>query len=228
MKISVLGTGMVGRAVAARLDELGHEVAMGTRDPEETINRTEPDAMGTPPFVQWQPAHSGVQLLSYADAGAYGEVIINATNGANSLEALEATGDQNLAGKVLLDIALSLDFSQGMPPKVLIANDDSLAEQIQRTYPQARVVKTLSTVFCEVMVNPSRVPGAHNIFVAGNDEAAKDTAKSILDEFGWPTDSVLDLGGIEAARAVELYMPLYFTLHGVLGTFDFNISVVRA
>jgi 8-hydroxy-5-deazaflavin:NADPH oxidoreductase len=219
---------MVGRAVAARLNELGHEVAIGTRNPDETLNRTEPDAMGTPPYAGWQQDHSGIELLTYSDAGAFGEVIVNATNGANSLSALEATGSDNLAGKVLIDIALSLDFSEGMPPKVLISSDDSLAEQIQRAYPDARVVKTLSTVFCEVMVNPSRVPGAHTIFVAGDDEAAKETAKSILGEFGWPSDAILDLGGIEAARAVELYMPLYFTLHGVLGTFDFNISVVTA
>jgi 8-hydroxy-5-deazaflavin:NADPH oxidoreductase len=219
---------MVGRAVAARLNELGHQVAIGTRNPDETLSRTEPDAMGTAPFAQWQETNSGVDLLTYSDAGAHGEVIINATNGANSLTALEATGAQNLVGKVLIDIALALDFSDGMPPKVLIANDDSLAEQIQRTYPEARVVMTLSTVFCEVMVNPTRVPGAHNVFVAGNDESAKKTAATILGEFRWPSESVLDLGGIEAARAVELYMPLYFTLHGVLGTFDFNISVVTA
>ncbi|MBT2555968.1 NADPH-dependent F420 reductase [Arthrobacter sp. ISL-5] len=227
MKISVLGTGMVGRAVAARLDELGHEVAIGTRNPEQTLSRTEPDAMGTPAFTPWQRANSGVELLSYSEAGAHGEVVINATNGANSLAALEATGGRNLAGKVLIDIALALDFSEGMPPKLLIASDDSLAEQIQRTYPEARVVKTLNTIFCDVMVNPSRVPGAHNVFVAGNDESAKTTAKSILNEFGWPSEATLDLGGIEVARSVELYMPLYFTLHGVLGTFDFNIAMVR-
>jgi predicted dinucleotide-binding enzyme len=184
--------------------------------------------MGTPPFAQWQQSNSGVELLSYPDAGNHGEVVINATNGANSLAALEATGAENLASKVLIDIALALDFSEGMPPKVLIANDDGLAEQIQRTHPDACVVKTLSTIFCEVMVNPSRVPGAHNVFVAGNDGSAKITATTLLNKFGWAPESVLDLGGIEAARAVQLYMPLYFTLHGVLGTLDFNISVVTA
>ncbi len=227
MKIAVIGTGMVGRNLAAGLHKAGHDVVIGTRDPQQTLARTEPDAMGTPAYPQWQQAHPGVRLLPLAEAGAHGEVIVNASAGAHSLAALEAVGAANLAGKVLLDLALPLDLSQGMPPTLLVANDDSLGEQIQRAFPDARVVKTLNTVFTDVMVDPARVPGEHTIFVAGEDPAAKDTVQRLLRDFGWPQTAIVDLGGIRAARGVEMYSRLYFDLVAVIGNFDFNIAVVR-
>lgn len=227
MKITVLGTGMVGRTLAARLDDLGHDVVIGTRDPEATLARTEPGNMGTPPYRQWQPEHPGVRLLRFADAGAHGEVVLNAVLGEHALEALDRVGAQNLAGKVLLDLALPLDFSQGMPPTLTVANTDSLGEQIQRAYPDARVVKSLNSVFCQVMVDPTRIPGEHSIFVAGDDAVAKQSVTDLLGEFGWPANGIVDLGDITAARAVEMYSRLYFTLVGALGTFELNINVVR-
>jgi 8-hydroxy-5-deazaflavin:NADPH oxidoreductase len=154
--------------------------------------------------------------------------VVNATAGASSLVALEAAGATNLAGKVVIDIALPLDFSQGMPPLLLAANTDSLGEQIQRAFPGARVVETLNTVFMDVMIEPTRLPGRHNVFLAGDDTGAKETVRGLLREFGWPEKAILDLGGIQAARSTEIYMPLYFTLSGALGTFDFKIAVVRA
>ncbi|MBI0296788.1 NAD(P)-binding domain-containing protein [Streptomyces sp. PRKS01-29] len=226
MKIAVLGTGMVGRAIADRLSTLGHDVVIGTRDVEQTLARTEPDRPGHLPFAQWQ-AHPAVQLMSFADAGAHGEVVVNATHGALSLSALEATGAANLAGKVLLDVGMPLDVSQGMPPRLTVANTDSLAEQIQRAYPEARVVKSLNTMHADTMVNPSRIPGHHNVFVAGEDAEAKEAVKSLLREFGWPDEAIMDLGGIKAARAVEMYGELLFAVAGRLGTFDFNLAIVR-
>ncbi|MFD6059587.1 NADPH-dependent F420 reductase [Rhodococcus wratislaviensis] len=228
MKIAVLGTGMVGRALAGRLSDLGHNVVIGTRDVATTVARTESDAMGTPPYPHWQKEHPAVRLVTLPEAGAHGEVVLNATNGQNALAALEAVGAEHLAGKVLLDLALPLDLSQGFPPTLTVANTDSLGEQTQRAFPDARVVKSLNSVFCEVMVDPSRVPGQHSIFVAGNDPAAKKTVEELLSEFGWPAGSVIDLGDITGARGAEMYARLYFTLHKVLGTFDFNIAVVRA
>lgn len=228
MKIAVLGTGMVGRALAGRLAALGHDVVIGTRNVAQTLARTEPGTMGLSPYAEWQQANPKVRLVPFPTAGAHGEIVINATAGANSLAALEAVGAANLAGKVIVDIALALDFSQGMPPLHLVANTDSLGEQIQRAFPQARVVKTLNTVFCAVMIEPARLPGRHTVFVAGDDAGAKETVKGLLCAFGWPEDVIIDLGGIRAARATEMYMELYFTLVGALGTFDFNIAVVRA
>lgn len=227
MNITVLGTGMVGRILAARLSELGHRVSIGTRDPEATMSRTDTDAMGTVPYQQWQAEHPRVRLLPFPQAGAEAEIVLNATHGAVALEALQAVGAQNLAGKVLLDLALPLDMSQGMPPTLTVANTDSLGEQVQRAFPEAKVVKSLTTVFCEVMVDPSRVPGEHSIFVAGDDADAKRAVEVILTQFGWPEGSIIDLGDISGSRAVEMYSRLFFTLAGRFDSFEFNINVVR-
>ena len=194
MKIAVLGTGKVGRILAVRLAGLGHDVVIGTRDPEVTLVRTERDAYRTT-YAEWQAEYPAVRLLSFPDAGAHGQVVLNATNGRNALAALDAVGAENLAGKVLLDLALPLDLSQGFP-EMTIANTDNLGERAQRAFPATRVVKSLTTVYCEVMVDPSRVPGQHSIFVAGNDDAAKETVAGLLQQFGWPAESVLDLGDI--------------------------------
>lgn len=228
MKIAVIGTGMVGRILAAKLSTLGHEVMVGTRDVQATLARTETGSMGTAPFAEWQADHPDVRLATLAEAGAFADVVLNASNGANSLKALEAVGSGNLADKVLIDLALPLDLSQGMPPTLTVANSDSLGEQIQRTFPRARVVKTLTSVFCEVMVDPDRIPGEHVLFLAGDDQDAKQTALGILGEFGWPADRVIDLGDITASRATEMYSRLFFTLVGALGgNFAININVVR-
>jgi predicted dinucleotide-binding enzyme len=228
MKIAVLGTGVVGRALAGRLSQLGHEVTVGTRDPAATLARTEPDQMGNPPFGQWHAEHAAVQLTALADAAADAEVVVNATAGGTSLAALDAAGATNLAGKVLLDVANPLDFSQGMPPTLSPSNTDSLGEQIQRAHPQARVVKSLNTMSATVMVDPARLSDSHEVFVAGDDQAAKATVRDLLRQFGWPDESVRDLGGIRAARGLEMYLALWLSLFGTLGTSEFNLKLVRA
>ncbi len=228
MKIAVLGTGMVGRALAGRLAGLGHDVVVGTRDVERTLARTEPDMKGTPSYAEWQRAHPEVRLAPFPDAGAHAEVIVNATAGAQSLAVLKMVGAANLAHKVLVDLAVPLDYSQGRPPRLTFANDDSLGEQIQRAFPDARVVKTLNTMHVQVMIDPARVPGRHNVFLAGENGSAKEIVKRLLGEFGWPGDSMIDLGGIRAARTTEMYAPLLFSLMGVFGTSDLNIAVVHA
>ncbi|MGP4669605.1 NADPH-dependent F420 reductase [Agrobacterium pusense] len=228
MKIAVLGTGMVGRALAERIGGLGHSVVIGTRDVAATMARIEAGPMGIVPFQEWHKEHPDIALVPFSAVGLHADLILNATYGAVSLAALEAVGREGLAGKVLVDLALPLDFSDGMPPKLLIANTDSLGEQIQRTYPETKVVKTLNTVFFKVMVEPDRIPGRHNLFIAGDDADAKSLVRNLLAEFGWAQDSVIDLGGIQGARAAEMYMQLYFTLAHRLDTFDFNIAVVTA
>lgn len=217
MKIAVLGTGMVGQAVASRLVELGQEVAMGSRD------------AANPKALEWV-ATTGERgsAGSFADVAAFGDLVINATAGVASLDALRLAGAETLAGKVLLDLANPLDTSQGFPPTLAIANTDSLAETIQREFPDARVVKALNTVNCSVMVDPSTVPGEHDVFVAGDDGDAKATVVGLLGELGWARDRVIDLGGLRAARGMEMYLPLWLTLMQTLGTPAFNIKVVRA
>jgi 8-hydroxy-5-deazaflavin:NADPH oxidoreductase len=227
MQIAVLGTGTVGRTLALALSRRGHEVVIGTRNVADTLGRTDTDAMGNPPFAQWQAEHGDVALVSFADAGWDAEAVVNATAGSGSLAALTAVGADRLAGKVLVDVANPLDFSQGMPPVLSVANTDSLAEQLQRAFPGARVVKTLNTVTAQVMVDPSRVPGEHSMFMAGDDVAAKSVVTGLLGDLGWPADAVIDLGGLRSARGLEMYLPLWLSLWGALGTADFNIAVTR-
>ena len=228
MKIAVMGTGPVGQALAGKLSELGHQVTVGTRDPEETLARTEPDYMGNPPFKAWMDAHPQVGLATPAEAAGEAELVVNATNGAGSLAMLEAAGEQNLAGKVLVDVANPLDFSQGLPPSLFVSNTDSLGEQIQRRLPETRVVKALNTMNCEVMVDPSKVPGEHDVFLCGEDEAAKQQVTELLRSFGWRAERIRDLGAISSARGTEMYLPLWLRLWGAVGTGYFNIAVVHA
>ncbi|MCD0486469.1 NAD(P)-binding domain-containing protein [Streptacidiphilus sp. ASG 303] len=228
MRYAVLGTGVVGRTVAAKLASLGHEVVVGTRDPQATLARTEPDAMGTPPFAQWHQGNPGVRLASFADAAATADAVVNATSGAGALDALALAGAENLAGKVLLDIANPLDFSQGMPPSLDPVNTDSLGEQIQRAFPEARVVKTLNTMNSSVMVDPARVAGEHHVFVSGDDADAKKAAAELLASFGWPAGSVIDLGDITTARGTEMLLPIWLRLWGALGHADFNFHIQGA
>jgi hypothetical protein len=217
---------MVGQALAAKLAEAGHEVVVGTRDPATTLARDEPDGYGNPPFRVWHAQHPGVKLASFADAAAHGELIVNATAGAASLDALRLAGQANLAGKVLIDIANALDFSGGMPPSLLVANTDSLAEGIQRAFPAVRVVKALNTMTAGVMVNPGQLGGGdHAVFVCGDDPEAKALVTGILRELGWR--DVIDLGDLSAARATEMVLPIWLRLMGTLQTPMFNFKVVR-
>jgi 8-hydroxy-5-deazaflavin:NADPH oxidoreductase len=216
MRMAVLGTGMVGRAIASKLVELGHEVRMGSR------------SAGNENAVAWaEAAGERAGEGTFADAAGFGEVIFNCTAGSASLDALTAAGKGNLAGKLLIDISNPLDYSHGMPPSLTICNTDSLAERIQAAFPEARVVKSLNTINCEVMVEPTIVPGDHVIFVCGNDADARHEARVILEEFGWPPERVVDLGDISAARGTEMYLPLWVRLVGPMGGRRFNIALMR-
>ncbi len=226
MQIAVLGTGVVGRTIAAQLATLGHDVTVGTRDPQATLARTEPDGMGNPSFSAWHSEHPAVRLAPFAEAAEQAELVVNATGGGESLEALTQAGAENLAGKVLLDVSNPLDFSQGFPPSLFVKDTDSLAEQIQGSFPAARVVKSLNTMTAAVMVDPGRVGGGdHSVFVSGNDADAKRTVADLLTAMGH-TD-VIDLGDLSTARGVEMYLPLWLRTMGAVGTPFFNIKVLR-
>ena len=203
MKVAILGAGAVGQTLAAKLRALGHDVSIGTRTPRDGA-------------------------VSYAEAAETAELVINATGGAVSHDALAAAGAENLAGKVLIDVSNALDTSQGMPPRVAVQNDDSVGEQIQRAFPDAHVVKALNTVNMQVMVDPACVPGDHVLFVAGNDDAAKARVVELLGSFGWPADRVVDLGDIAGARAMEQYLVLWLRLLVQLGHARFNFSLHQA
>jgi predicted dinucleotide-binding enzyme len=226
MKIGVLGTGTVGRALAARFTELGHEVMIGTRDPALSRARNDPDAYGNPPLGRWLEGHPGLKLGSFAEAAGHAEVVVNATLGSASREALGQAGASRLDGKVLIDVANPLDFSKGMPPTLFVTDCDSLAEQIQRDFPEARVVKTLNTLTAPLMVDPARLAGAdHSVFLSGNDAHAKRTVRELLAGFGWK--DIIDLGDITTARGPEMLMGAWLRLYGALDTPLFNFKVVR-
>jgi len=227
MKIAVLGTGVVGQTIAAKLAALGHNVIMGTRSPSETRARTEAGPYGQPPFGVWLAQNPGIQLGSFPEAAHFGETVINATNGMGSLEALSQAGEAHLNDKILMDISNPLDFSHGMPPTLLVSNTDSLGEQIQRAYPGVKVVKTLNTLTASLMVNPGLVgKGDHTVFVSGNDPEAKaQVCEWLAAWFGWK--DILDLGDITTARGVEMYLPLWLRLWSATGTGMLNIKVVK-
>lgn len=218
MKIAVLGTGMVGRALAGRLAELGHTVTMGTRDPERTRARADETSA-------WLGEHPDVALASFADAAAGAELVVNASGGTVTLDVLAHAGAEHLAGKVLVDISNPLDFSAGFPPTLFVKDHDSLGEQVQRTFPDTRVVKALNTLNADLMVHPETLPEATTVFVSGDDAEAKATVVELLHDLGHV--DVLDLGDITTARGTEMYLPLWLRAMGALGTAAFNIKVVR-
>jgi predicted dinucleotide-binding enzyme len=212
MKIGMLGTGAVGQTVGTRLVAMGHDVMMGARaaDNEKVLG-----------FAQ----RTGGKAGTFAEAAAHGDMVINGTRGDTSLAMLSGLAAE-LRGKILLDVSNPLDFSQGFPPHLTVSNTDSLAEQIQRALPDTFVIKSLNTVNCAVMIEPSRVPGHHSVFVSGNDQHAKGRVMDFLRSLGWV--SIIDLGDITSARAAEQLLPLWVRLLGVLGTADFNIAVMKA
>ncbi len=216
MMIGVLGTGMVGQTLATKLAELGHGVQMGSRDPRNEKARAWAESAG-----------AGASHGTFADAAEFGEVIFNCTAGAASLHALEQAGERALGGKVLVDVANPLDFSRGMPPTLTVANTDSLGERIQRRFPATRVVKALNTINHEVMVDPALAPGEHDLFFCGDDARAKATVAEVLEDFGWPRERIVDLGGIEGSRGMEMYLALWLRLLRTLGSGHFNIRVVH-
>lgn len=212
MKISILGTGMVGRTLAAGLAQAGHAVTVGTRDVQATRERG-----GAFPDT--------ARLAAYPDAVADADLVINATNGQASLLALQAVGVDALAGKVLLDVANPLDFTSGFPPTLFTAQTDSLAEQIQRTFPATRVVKSLNTLSAGLMLDPGSLSAPSAVFLSGDDLVAKQQVRDLLTSFGW--EQIIDLGGISSARGAEMLMPMWLNLMAVFEGPDFNWSIVR-
>jgi 8-hydroxy-5-deazaflavin:NADPH oxidoreductase len=216
MKIAVLGTGNVGNTIATKLTQLGHEVKMGSR----TANNEK--------GLAWvKTTGSKASLGTFADAAAFGEIIFNCLNGMASLEALKLAGAENMKGKVLIDIANPLDFSKGFPPTLSVCNDNSLGEQIQKAFPDVKVVKSLNTMNCLLMGNPSLVPGDHSVFISGNDEAAKSKTTDILKSFGWKEINIIDLGDISTARGTEQLLPVWVRLYGKFKSANFNFNIVK-
>ena len=215
MQIAILGSGVTGQTIGSKLLELGHEVMMGSRDE------------ANPPAVAWAKEEGQHALYgTFMNAAAFGEIIFNCTLGSSSLEALQQAGAANLKGKILIDTSNPLDRSTDMWT-LTICNDDSLGEQIQRAFPETKVVKTLNTVNANVMVDPAKLLERTHVFVSGDDIEAKATVVRILrDWFGWR--EIIDLGGIETSRGVEMYVLLWHNLRNAVSSQRFNIKIVTS
>lgn len=216
MKMAILGTGDVGKVLGSALIQQGHSVMMGSRTADNESARS------------WAIEHGErASHGTFADAAAYAEVILNCSAGQHSLSILANIKPEDLAGKVLIDVANPLDFSNGFPPRLSICNDDSLGEQIQRAHPDVRVVKAFNTMSNAIMAEPRKLSGNHQLLVCGNDSDAKTVVKDIALSFGWQENQWLDLGGIEQARGTEMYLALWVRLYGKLQTPMFNIAIAR-
>lgn len=216
MRFAVLGTGQVGKTIASKLVQLDHEVMIGARS---TTNES---------AAKWAAAHGFLASHgTFADAARHGEIIVNATAGSASLQALGTVNAIDLASKLLIDVANPLDPFTGPPPTLAVCNTDSLGEQIQRAFPRVRVVKTLNTMNADVMVAPHLVTGPHVVFVSGNDPIAKTDTANLLASFGWPTEDIMDLGDITTARGTEAYLILWLRIWSAVGTGHFNIAIRR-
>lgn len=217
MKIGILGTGMVGQSIATRLIQLGHEVKIGSR------------SGNTEKATDWVNKNGNqASQGTFADAAKWGEIVFNCTKGEVTLEVMKQAGSENLKGKVLIDISNPLDFSKGMPPTLLIVNDNSLGEEVQKLLPETHVVKTLNTLTASLMVNPQLVNnGDHDIFMSGNNPEAKTKASNLLQTFGWGAEHIIDLGDITTARGTEQLLPVWVRLYGKLGSPMFQFKIVK-
>jgi NADPH-dependent F420 reductase len=213
MNIGILGTGMVGEALATKLAQLGHKVMMGSR----TANNEN--------AAKWAAKNGpAASQGTFADATAFGEVVFLCTKGDITLDVVRSLGAPVFNGKVVVDVSNPLDFSKGMPPSLLICNTSSLAEEVQKTLPSAKVVKTLNIVNCQVMIDPVKTAGEPTMLISGNDRDAKATVTGLLKSFGWK--DIIDLGDIKTARATEMLVPLWLSLFNTFGNPHFAFKIV--
>jgi predicted dinucleotide-binding enzyme len=188
MKIGVLGSGVVAKVLASGFLKHGHEVMIGTRTPEK--------------LAEWAAQNPSGATGSFADASAFGELLVLAVKGSASAEALRLAGAQFLEGKAIIDATNPIADA---PPvngvlRFFTDNDESLMEQLQIEFPDAHFVKAFNSVGNISMVNPVFPGGKPTMFICGNHEAAKQQVGEILEQFGWET---ADMGSVEAARAIE-------------------------
>ena len=194
MKVGVLGSGVVGKVLAAGFAGHQHEVMIGSRSPEK--------------LVDWLQDNPGVGSGLFGDVAAFADVIVLAVKGTAASEVLAIAGEDNHAGKPVIDATNPIADE---PPvngvlRFFTSLDESLMEQLQRQYPRTRFVKAFSSVSSARMVNPRFEGGKPSMFICGNDGDAKQVVTGILDQFGWETE---DMGTVEAARAIEPLCMLY-------------------
>ncbi|MBL8911499.1 MAG: NAD(P)-binding domain-containing protein [Archangium sp.] len=216
MRVAVFGTGTVGETLGRKLIEVGHDVMMGSRS-----------ASNEKALAWVKKAGSKASAGTFSDAAKYGQLIVNATLGTATIEVFKAAGADNTAGKPVIDISNPLDFSKGFPPSLFVSNTDSLAEQLQREFPKAHIVKALNTMTAAIMVNPRALSESHHTWICGADAGAKETVRGVLQSFGWKSEEIIDCGDLSASRAIESLLPMWLRLYGALKTPMFNLKIVK-
>lgn len=213
MQVGVLGSGEVGRRLASAFHGCGHDVMLGSRDP------------GKAQLREWASGEgSGIALGTFSQCAAHGRLLVLAVLGDAAAAAIAAAGPENFAGKVVIDAMNPLDFSAGFPPKLSICGEDSLGEQVQRSLPDAKVVKAFNTIGNPYYVNPSFSEGAPTMLIAGNDEDAKATVGDVLADFGW--SDVVDIGGIEGSRELEAICIVWVKIGGTRNAWDHGFKLL--
>jgi len=199
MKIGIVGSGDVGRALGAGLAAVGHQVKLGTRDPSQDKIKA------------WLArAGAKASVGTFADAAAFGELIVFSVGWAQAESAIGLAGPGNFAGKVVLDTTNPLRFeAEGKPPVLAIGHTDSAGEQVQRWLPKARVVKAFNIVGNVHMVNPAFPEGKPDMFICGNDADAKRVVGGLIEQLGWPP--AIDLGTMDKARYLEPMAMVWIT-----------------
>ncbi len=217
MKIAVLGTGMVGKEIATKLISKGHQVMMGSRTKENEN------------ALKWvSEMKTKAQNGTFKEASVFSDkIIFNCTKGNFVFDVLESIGQENLKGKILIDISNPLDFSKGLPPTLTVCNNTSQGEQIQSLYPETNVIKSLNTMNCYIMLNPNKIKGNHSVFISGDNTSSKNEVKNLLNSFGWENKNIIDLGGIITSRGTEMLLPIWLQIYGALGTLDFNFHIQK-
>ncbi len=214
MKIGILGSGQVGQTLGSGFASKGHDVMIGTRDPKKAELRK---------WVRYANGHGAVGTL--AEAAAHGELLVLATAGTAALDAIDAAGASQFEGKILIDVTNPLEFNNGSAPGLFVGLTDSLGERVQRKLPKAKVVKAFNTMNATTMIKPKMREGLADVLVAGNDKAAKRAVAKLASEFGW--GKPIDLGGIESARWMEAWVPLWLRIANDQGSWKVALRILR-
>jgi predicted dinucleotide-binding enzyme len=212
-QVGVLGSGEVGRRLAAGFASRGHDVMIGSREP------------GKPELSEWLSGDgAGIRAGTFAETAAHGELVALAVLGNAAEEAIAVAGPERFAGKVVIDATNPLDFSGGFPPKLSICGEDSLGERVQRALPDARVVKAFNTIGNQYFVDPSFSDGLPTMLIAGDNAEAKRTVSDVVADFGWP--EAVDIGGIEGSRELEAICIAWVKIGGARGAWDHGFKLL--
>ena len=212
-RVGVLGSGEVGRRLAGGFRSRGHDVMIGSRNPDK------------PELREWRSGDgAGIKAGTFVQTAAHGELLVLAVLGNAAEDAIADAGRENFGGKVVIDAMNPLDFSGGFPPKLSIADDDSLGERVQRALPDAKVVKAFNTIGSPYSVDPTFSEGQPTMLIAGDEADAKGTVGDVLADFGW--SDVVDIGGIEGSRELEAICIAWVKVGGSRSAWDHGFKLL--